>query len=196
MVPRMHRPLTEGARKKTKRDLISGKQMKLMKMRGASVLAEMRRELAPLRRESPGAAQARPEEGQMPTAPQESACSPDPPPSLPGAGVVRVRAPVAPLLRAQQCGTSPGSPRGDVWKAGCGSSRWGGGALCPEALVVQPGLTWSVGSSRSLPGTKSTVCFLMETLGARMALFILDHGFLGFKIHFPVHVLTWLPSHF
>lgn len=109
MVPRMHRPLTEGARKKTKRDLKSGKQMKLMKMRGASVLAEMRRELAPLRRESPGAAQARPEEGQMPTAPQESACSPDPPPSLPGAGVVRVGLPWLPCCEHSSAGRAPGA---------------------------------------------------------------------------------------
>lgn len=50
-----------------------------MKMRGASVLAEICREAAPLGRESPGAAQAGPEEGRMPAAPQESACGPDPP---------------------------------------------------------------------------------------------------------------------
>lgn len=53
--------------------------MKLMKMRGASALAEMHGEVAPLGRESPGAAQARPEEGQMLAAPQERACGPDPP---------------------------------------------------------------------------------------------------------------------
>ena len=76
------------------------------------------------------------------------------------------------------------------------SGAAGGSTRCPEALVVQPGLTWCVGSSRSLPGTKSTVGFWTERLGASMAPFILDHGFLGFKIHLPVHVLTWLPSHF
>ena len=92
-----------------------------MKMRGASVLAEMRGEAAPLGRESPGAAQARPEEGQMPAAPQERACGPDPPAVPPrswggsGEGSRGSRA---------TRGMSPGSPRVDVWKAGFGSS-WG-----------------------------------------------------------------------
>ena len=97
-----------------------------MKMREARVLAKTHGEPAPLGRESPGAAQAGPEEGQTPAAPQERARGPDPPVSLRRAGRgggVRVRAPVAPVLQDSSAtrGTSPGSPRGDVSKAGCGS---------------------------------------------------------------------------
>ena len=167
-----------------------------MKMREARVLDKTRGEPAPLGRESPWAAQAGPEEGQTPAAPQERARGPDPPVSLPRAGVVRVRAPAAPVLQAQQC-HSRDEPREPTWR--CLESRLRehrGGALCALRLWSHSPALRGVWARRGACPGPDQRGFLGERLGASMALLILDHRFPGFKIHFPVHVLTWLLSQF
>lgn len=150
--------------------------MKLTKMREARALARR----AGTRRPSDDRAPGRPRPGlrKARRQPPPRSTRPRPPCPSPGEGSRGSRA------ASRQCHSrdEPPEPACRKRSVPLGSGR-----------TARPPRAWACQGACPGPGQHS---FLGERLGASMALFILDHGFPGFKIHFPVRVLKWLPSQF